>query len=268
VTSDDVVVKRRADAPEGFFAAEAAGLAWLAQAQEAGGARVVEVLGVGPHEIRLRRVRTAAATPSAAQALGAALAVTHAAGAPAFGSLAPGSGGRAWIGPLALPTERALATGRAGAPGSWGPFFAALCLEPHLRAARDSSAVDADGSAVIMRVCDRLAAADPDLTGPPEPAARLHGDLWAGNVLWTAGGAVLIDPSAHGGHRETDLAMLDLFGAPFLDRVVAAYDARSPLAEGWRDRVGVHQLYPLLVHAVLFGAGYGAQAVAAARRYA
>jgi len=113
-----------------------------------------------------------------------------------------------------------------------------------------------------------LAAGDPDLSGPPEPVARLHGDLWAGNVLWTAGGAVLIDPSAHGGHRETDLAMLALFGAPFLDRAVAAYDARWPLAEGWRDRVGVHQLYPLLVHAVLFGAGYGAQAVAVARRYA
>jgi len=262
VTSDDVVVKRRADAPEGFFAAEAAGLAWLAEAEGAGGARVVEVLGVGPHEIRVRRVRTAAATAPAAQAFGAALAVTHAAGAPAFGSLAPDAGGRAWIGPLPLATERM--DGSAG----WGPFFAARRLEPHLRDARDSGAVDADGAATIRRVCDRLAAGDPDLSGPPEPVARLHGDLWAGNVLWTAGGAVLIDPSAHGGHRETDLAMLALFGAPFLDRAVAAYDARWPLAEGWRDRVGVHQLYPLLVHAVLFGAGYGAQAVAVARRYA
>src|SRR5205085_668353 len=104
-----------------------------------------------------------------------------------------------------------------------------------------------------------------DLTGPAEPAARLHGDLWSGNVSWTTRGAVLIDPAAHGGHRETDLAMLALFGHPGLDDVVAGYESVTPLAAGWRERLPLHQLHPLLVHAVLFGGGYGAQAEAAAR---
>ena len=100
---------------------------------------------------------------------------------------------------------------------------------------------------------------------PDEPIARLHGDLWSGNVLWSPGRAWLVDPAAHGGHRETDLAMLSLFGLPLLDRVLAAYDAAWPLATGWRDRLGVHQLWPLLVHAALFGGDYGPRAGEAAR---
>jgi fructosamine-3-kinase len=118
--------------------------------------------------------------------------------------------------------------------------------------------------AVVDRLAERVAAGTYD-TG--EPAARLHGDLWSGNVLWTVGEAVLIDPAAHGGHREADLAMLALFGSPHLERVVAAYDEATPLEDGWRGRVLLHQVHPLLVHAVLFGGSYAAQAVRAARHY-
>ena len=78
----------------------------------------------------------------------------------------------------------------------------------------------------------------------------------------------MIDPAAHGGHRESDLAMLALFGLPHLPRVLDAYAEASPLADGWTDRVALHQLFPLLVHACLFGGGYGARAAEAARRYA
>jgi fructosamine-3-kinase len=92
----------------------------------------------------------------------------------------------------------------------------------------------------------------------------LHGDLWSGNVMWTPGGVTLIDPAAHGGHRETDLAMLALFGCPFLDAVLEGYQRQRPLAEGWQDRVPLHQLYPLLAHVVLFGKGYAGQAATAA----
>ena len=113
--------------------------------------------------------------------------------------------------------------------------------------------LDAGEVAVIERLADRVAAGAFD-TG--EPPARLHGDLWSGNVLWTAQEAVLIDPAAHGGHRETDLAMLALFGAPHLERVLAAYDEAAPLADGWHDRVLLHQVHPLLLHAVLFGGSY------------
>ena len=105
-----------------------------------------------------------------------------------------------------------------------------------------------------------------EVAGDPEPPARLHGDLWSGNLVWGTDGQVwVIDPAAHGGHRETDLAMLALFGAPHLQRIVDAYDEAAPLADGWRERVALHQLHPLLVHAVLFGGSYGARAAAAAR---
>lgn len=114
----------------------------------------------------------------------------------------------------------------------------------------------------MERLCERL----PELAGPAEPPARLHGDLWSGNVLWAADGDVrLIDPAAHGGHRETDLAMLRLFGCPHLEAVLDGYQRVAPLAEGWTERVGVHQLFPLLVHAVLFGRGYAEQALSVAR---
>ena len=103
---------------------------------------------------------------------------------------------------------------------------------------------------------------------PDEPPARLHGDLWNGNVLWAADGTVHgIDPAAYAGHREVDLAMLALFGMPHLARAMATYEEAAPLAEGFEDRAGIHQLFPLLVHACMFGGGYGARAGAVAASY-
>ncbi|MGM1058880.1 fructosamine kinase family protein [Saccharothrix sp. Mg75] len=126
-----------------------------------------------------------------------------------------------------------------------------------------------------VRGHDRRLCVDRVEPGRPSPGAaedfgrapaRLHGDLWGGNAHWAADGrAWLIDPAAHGGHRETDLAMLDLFGCPHLDRVLAAYHEVSPLEPGRRDRVPLHQLFPLLVHAALFGREYARQALSVAR---
>jgi fructosamine-3-kinase len=130
--------------------------------------------------------------------------------------------------------------------------------------AADRGALSADGAAAVERVCARLE----EIGGPPEPPARVHGDLWGGNVLAGADGRPwLIDPAAHGGHREADLAMLRLFGGVG-SRTFAAYAEEHPLADGWEERVELHQLVPLLVHAVLFGGGYGARSEAVARRYA
>src|SRR5207302_10981610 len=115
----------------------------------------------------------------------------------------------------------------------------------------------------VQAVCARIA----ELAGPAEAPARIHGDLWRGNLLWGADGQVwLVDAgAAHGGHRETDLAMLAWFGAPYLDEIIAAYDERSPLADGWRARIALHQLHPMPVHATLFGGGYAEAAAEAAR---
>jgi fructosamine-3-kinase len=118
----------------------------------------------------------------------------------------------------------------------------------------------------VERVIARL----PELCGPPEPPARLHGDLWSGNVMTGPDGTPwLIDPSAYGGHREIDLAMLSLFGgrAGSGSAFGAAYDEVWPRADGHAERVALYQLLPLLVHAVLFGGGYGASARRAAERY-
>ncbi|MFE7995410.1 fructosamine kinase family protein, partial [Streptomyces shenzhenensis] len=193
-------------------------------------------------------------SPEAAVRFGRALARLHAAGAPAFGSPPPGGPEDAYIG---------LAPMRNVPGADWPAWYAEHRVLPYLRRAADDGTLDRDEAGVLDRVCERL----PRLAGPAEPPARLHGDLWRGNVLWGTDGHVrLIDPAAHGGHRETDLAMLQLFGCAHLERVLDGYRATTPLADGWRDRVGLHQLFPLLVHAVLFGRGYAEQALAVARR--
>ena len=144
-------------------------------------------------------------------------------------------------------------------------FYAELRVRPFVRELRDDGTIDVNEVAVLERVCDRLARGM--IGGPDEPPSRLHGDLWNGKVLWSEEGAVLIDPAAHGGHRESDLAMLALFGLPYLEPLLAAYDEVHPLADGWRGRVTLHQLFPLLVHAVLFGRGYAQRALTIAESY-
>jgi fructosamine-3-kinase len=230
-------------------AAEAAGLRWLAVA---GGPPLPTVLGCAGERLVTSHVPGGRPSAEAAAQLGRRLAVLHAAGAPTFGSGPPDASPHTWIG--RAPMENAPSA-------TWAPWYAEHRIGPYLRMARDAGDLTAAEGADVERVCARL----PELAGPPEPPARLHGDLWSGNVLWSPDGVWLIDPAAHGGHRETDLAMLALFGCPHLDTVLGAYDGAAPLAPGWRDRVPLHQLFPLLVHVALFGRGYSGQAVAAAR---
>ncbi|QCX74384.1 hypothetical protein C9F11_03405 [Streptomyces sp. YIM 121038] len=244
-----VVVVKRDDAP-GAARAEAAGLRWLAAT---GTVRVPAVHGREGGWLVIDRVPTGPASADAAARFGRDLAALHATGAPAFGAPPPGGLEDAYIG---------LAPMRNVPGDDWPSWYAAHRVLPYLRRTVDDGTVRPAEAAVVERVCARL----PELAGPAEPPARLHGDLWNGNVLWGADGHVrLIDPAAHGGHRETDLAMLDLFGCPCLERILDGYQRAAPLADGWRDRVGLHQLFPLLVHAVLFGRGYAERALASAR---
>ena len=240
---------------------EAAGLEWLAAAD--GGARVAQVRSVEPGLLELEQIETARPDPGAARTFGAALARTHAAGAPGYGYV-PGDTAL-YMGRLALPAPEP-------APTSWGEFYGEERVLPYLRRAVEQGRIGGAGQADIEAVIARLLDGELDHPQPAlvvDRAARLHGDLWNGNVLWsTAGDAVLIDPTAHGGHAETDLAMLALFGVPHLEEILAGYEEASPLAPGWQDRVDLHQLNPLLVHTVLFGGSYAEAAIAAAAPYA
>jgi fructosamine-3-kinase len=243
------VVVKHGDGP-GSVQAEAAGLRWLA---EAGTVRVPAVYGHDPRWLVVDRVPPGRPSARAAARFGRDLAALHAAGAPAFGAPPPGGPREAYIGRAPM----------RNIPGAdWPSWYAQHRVLPYLRSAVDDGTLRHAEAAMVERVCERL----PELAGPAEPPARLHGDLWNGNVLWGADGqAWLIDPAAHGGHRETDLAMLRLFGCPHLQEVLDGYQRRAPLADGWAERVGLHQLFPLLVHAVLFGRGYAEQALDVAR---
>ncbi|MGQ4384812.1 fructosamine kinase family protein [Streptomyces sp. SAS_270] len=252
VTLDDgrSVMVKRGDDP-GAVRAEVAGLRWLA---DAGTVRVPAVHGHDGRWLVIDRVPPGRPSARAAARFGHDLAALHATGAPAFGAPPPGGTEDAYIGRARMRNVPVRT--------HWPSWYAEHRVLPYLRRAVDGGTVRHAEAAVVERVCERL----PELAGPAEPPARLHGDLWNGNVLWGADGHTwLIDPAAHGGHRETDLAMLQLFGCPHLEAVRDGYQDAAPLADGWPDRIGVHQLFPLLVHAVLFGRGYAEQAVAAAR---
>jgi|SRR5271165_6232565 len=249
----EAFVKTRVGAHPGEYEAEAAGLAWLA---EPGALRTPRVLDLADGYLALEWIAPGRLEAAGMEELGRGLAGTHRAGAARFGAPpAPDGHGAARFGSLQLGNEPL---------DDWPSFYAERRLRPLARLARERGALSASAAGAVERVCERMA----ELTGPAEPPARLHGDLWSGNVMADAYGRPwLIDPSAYGGHREVDLAMLRLFGAPS-DRVFGAYEELAPLADGWQERVELYQLLPLLVHAVLFGGSYRAAAASIAARYA
>lgn len=250
----EAFVKTRVDAAPEEYALEAAGLSWLAEPGALGVPRVIEV---AEEYLALEWIDQGRLSASGAEQLGRGLAAVHAAGASGFGDpgFARDLGVQARIGSLRLPNDPS---------ADWPSFYAERRLLPLARIASERGALSAGGVAAVERVCERLS----DLSGPAEPPARLHGDLWNGNVLADGQGQPwLIDPSAYGGHREIDLAMLRLFGAPS-QVVFDAYEEVAPLSDGWQERVGLWQLVPLLVHAVLFGGSYRSAAEGMALRYA
>ncbi len=228
----DVFVKTGASAEA--FAAEARGLAWLA------GVRVPQVLAlvVDPPALVLEWIDTGPASKASAVALGRGLAGLHACGAPSFGLDHDN-----WL--ASIPQSN-------GPRPDWPTFYAEQRLVPLLARAVDRGAA----SARMQRGVEHVIGTLRERVGPPEPPARLHGDLWSGNALTsTRGEPVLIDPAVYGGHREIDLAMMRLFGG-FAPATFDAYAETMPLAPDHRERVPLYQLLPLLAHCVLFGGGY------------
>lgn len=246
-------VKAHPDAPIGYFAWEAAGLRWLDGVD--GGVPCAPVIAFDATSLTLRRLGSVSPSPEAAREFGSRLAITHGVGAQAFGAGPAGWDEPGFFGPLSRPLPMSLRT-----HSRWGSFYAEERLSPMAELA--GPRLDGSTRAVVDVVVARCCAGDFDDDDPP---ARLHGDLWSGNVLWTPDGVVLIDPAAHGGHRETDLAMLALFGCPHYESILAGYQRVRPLQPGWRERIALHQLFPLLAHVALFGGGYARWTDSAAR---
>ena len=237
-----VFAKTHHNPPPGFFTTEAWGLGWL---RDADTIPVPKVLGVSddPPLLVLEWIDEGSygrdkVAENGESAFGRALAELHRTGAPCFGR------------------EDRRTTGSRGLPNepkeTWVEFYRTQRLEPLTKLATDTKALGPTTLARLEAVAGRLA----ELGGPPEPPARIHGDLWAGNRLidrdrrsW------LIDPACHGGHREFDLAMMQLFGG-FSAACYTSYHETFPLADGWVERVPLHQLAPLVVHAIKFGGGY------------
>ena len=244
-----VFAKTHRRPPPDFFDTEARGLAWL------GASGAVDVPAVLAHSdapvpfLVLEWVDEGPRYLADEADFGRRLAAMHQAGAPAFGR----ADGRT-TGSRGLPNREC---------ATWSEFYATQRLLPLARLAGDGGALGSTTIDALERLADRLDASDDG-----EAPSRLHGDLWAGNRLVDAAGrSWLIDPACHGGHREFDLAMMRLFGG-FGDAVFAAYDEAHPLAAGWEDRIALHQVAPLVVHAIKFGGGYVSAAADAIGRYA
>jgi fructosamine-3-kinase len=256
-----VFAKTHRSPPPGFFTTEAAGLTWL---RDTDAVFVPEVLAVsdgagdrggsaaGEVAVPLLVLEWIDVGPSGAsgeESFGRQVAAMH----------------RAPWGTFGRPDHRT--TGSRALPNepcdSWAESYAANRLVPLAGLARDAAALPAAVIAGLEDLADRL----PELGGAPEPPSLLHGDLWGGNRLVDdLGRSWLIDPAAHGGHREFDLAMMRLFGG-FGGDCFSAYDDAHPLAEGWQERVELHQVAPLVVHAIKFGGGYVRAATEAISRY-
>ena len=244
-----VFVKTHLRPPPEFFTTEASGLEWLGEAWAVDVPRVLAVSDAAPAFLALEWVERGPAGPSTEPDLGRQLAELHRAGAPASD---------ARTGALREAAHSPTSRRRHGSSST-----PSNRLLPLAKLAADAGALSTASIERLEALAGRLEA----VGGPPEPPARLHGDLWGGNRLVGLGGTSwLIDPAAHGGHREFDLAMMRLFGG-FGEDCFAAYAEAFPLADGWEDRIALHQIAPLVVHAIKFGGGYVPAATAAIDRY-
>jgi fructosamine-3-kinase len=236
-----VFAKHHPREPRGMFALEAAGLRALSSSGSVCTPEVVAVTAPGASSawLALSLVEVAAPTPEAEARFGRGLTGLHRAPPPPVAA-------ENWLGPFRqrnhpVPTS-----------STWPTFWWEHRLAPRIRSAQAAGALPVALVARFHKLQPRL----PELLATTDPMSLLHGDLWSGNRLTSAEGQpFLIDPAVSVGHREVDLAMMDLFGG-FGPACWQAYDAAWPLAPGHERRRAVYQLYYLLVHVELFGASY------------
>lgn len=232
-----IFIKTHRKPPAGFFSTEAAGLNWLRNSTTV---NVPEVLGFSDEHpfLALEWVEIGTGSAKTEECFGRELAQLHQLPFSCFGR----------------PDSRT--TGSQSVPNvqceTWVEFYATQRLQPLAKLAHREQALPNKCISMLEKVCKRLS----EFGAIDEPPSLLHGDLWAGNrVVDTKGNSWLIDPAAHGGHREFDLAMMQLFGG-FEHRCFEAYNEYAPLEAGWQNRVALHQLAPLTVHAIKFGGSY------------
>lgn len=268
-------VKTRAGAAPGTYRQEAAGLHWLGEAPD--GPPVAEVAllhdppasssspGLDePRFLALHWIEAGPHTPEADARFGRALAYLHATPAPAFGAFATLDDHGILV---ESPRPRSLRIADVVLPTHEAPTFAEFWAEQRVLPLAEQAHAAGTLTSTDLAELHRLAARMPELVGPAEPPARTHGDLWGGNLITDPAGLVhLVDPVAHGSHREVDLATLRVFGGPS-ERCFDAYREVFPLAAGWQERIALMQLGIMLLHVVLFGGAYAGRARQLAARY-
>lgn len=253
--SNNVYKKSRSYAPERFFECEGRGLNWLREAYDYGGPKVAKVFDWGKDYLNIERIEATSPTPLASFEFGASLAHMHDFGAKYFGEPPADYDGTCYFGPLSDPVKMDC--------GTWSnviDYLAEGRLLPMVNLGISRGSLTKSDLDLTNKVIDAM----PDLLGKAseDKPARVHGDLWSGNVLWTKSEdgehteAVLIDPAAHGGHREEDLAMLQLFGISYFKQILDGYQSVHPLKSGFENRMTIWQLYPIAGHCVFFGGGY------------
>jgi fructosamine-3-kinase len=250
----EVFIKTHTSAHPDMYPCEARGLDWMRQARAL---RIPEVLAVsdptgkGPHFIAMEMLHAAKRQADFDEQLGRGLAQMHSQG--------PSQLGLEYTNFIATLSQ----DNRAPQDGKWSTFYGEQRLLPLARKAEKQRHFRSETMGQFARLLKKL----DNIAGPEEPPARLHGDLWGGNLHCDENGApCLIDPAVYGGHREIDLAMMRMFGG-FSERCFDAYNEAYPLAPGYRERIPLYQLYPLLVHVVLFGGSYVSSAQSALGRY-